>query len=59
MKEQFDKKLIEKIKISFEDHEEPFNPQEWEKLSHAYFHPAKKKKFVPKGALALCCSIFQ
>ena len=46
MKEQFDKKLIEKIKISFEDHEEPFNPQEWEKLSHAYFHPAKKKKFV-------------
>jgi|SRR5690554_487602 len=46
MKEQFDKKLIEKIKISFEDHEEPFNPQEWEKLSHAYFHPAKKKKLV-------------
>lgn len=46
MKEQFDKKLIEKIKISFEDHEEPFNPQEWEKLSHAYFHPAKKKKFA-------------
>lgn len=46
MKEQFDKKLIEKIKISFQDHEEPFNPQEWEKLSHAYFHPAKKKKFV-------------
>ncbi|HLT08398.1 MAG TPA: hypothetical protein VK014_12785 [Cyclobacteriaceae bacterium] len=46
MKEQFDKKLIEKIKISFEDHEEPFNPQEWEKLSHAYFHPARKKKFA-------------
>ena len=46
MKEQFDKKLIEKIKISFENHEEPFNPQEWEKLSHAYFHPAKKKKFA-------------
>lgn len=46
MKEQFDKKLIEKIKISFENHEEPFSPQEWEKLSHAYFHPAKKKKFA-------------
>ena len=46
MKEQFDKKLIEKIKVSFENHEEPFDPQEWEKLSHAYFHPAKKKKFI-------------
>lgn len=46
MKEQFDKKLVEKIKISFENHEEPFNPQEWEKLSHAYFQPAKKKKFA-------------
>jgi hypothetical protein len=46
MKEQFDKKLIERIKISFENHEEPFNPQEWEKLSHAYSHPAKKKKFA-------------
>src|SRR5690606_31079440 len=45
MKEQFDKKLVEKIKVSFQDHEEPFNPQEWEKLSHAYFHPVKKKKF--------------
>lgn len=46
MKEQFDKKLVEKIKDSFLNHEEPFNPQEWEKLSHAYLHPVKKKKFV-------------
>src|SRR5690606_28506084 len=46
MKEQFDKKLVEKIKDSFLNHEEPFNPQEWEKLSHAYFHPRKKRKFV-------------
>ncbi len=46
MKEQFDKRLVEKIKASFEDHEEPFNPQEWEKLSHAYFQPVRKKKFV-------------
>src|SRR5690606_5591769 len=46
MKEQFDKKLIEKIKVSFEEHEEPFNPQEWEKLSHVYFRPVKKKKFI-------------
>lgn len=45
MKEQFDKKLVEKIKASFLNHEEPYNPQEWEKLSHAYFHPVKKKKF--------------
>jgi hypothetical protein len=46
MKEQFDKKLVEKIKDSFQNHEEPFNPQEWEKLSHSYFHPIKKKKFA-------------
>ncbi|HLU89961.1 MAG TPA: hypothetical protein VKZ51_09035, partial [Cyclobacteriaceae bacterium] len=46
MKEQFDRKLVEKIRDSFLNHEEPFNPQEWEKLSHAYFHPRKKKKFA-------------
>ncbi|MEX2593548.1 MAG: hypothetical protein WD426_12310 [Anditalea sp.] len=46
MKEQFDKKLVEKIKDSFQNHEEPFNSQEWEKLSHSYFQPAKKKKFA-------------
>lgn len=46
MKEQFDKKLVEKIKASFQNHEEPYDPQEWEKLSHAYFRPVKKKKFV-------------
>lgn len=41
MKEQFDKKLVEKIKASFEHHEEPFDPKAWEKLSTAYFKPQK------------------
>jgi hypothetical protein len=38
MKEQFDKKLVEKIKDSFSKHEEPFDPIQWEKLSKAYFN---------------------
>lgn len=42
MKEQFDKKLAEKIKASFSKHEEPFDPQAWEKFSRAYFKPRKK-----------------
>lgn len=46
MKEQFDKKLVDKIKASFEHHEEPFDPKEWEKLSTAYFKP---KKGMAKG----------
>ncbi len=37
MKEQFDKKLVEKIKSSFSNHEEPFDPTQWEKFSSAYF----------------------
>ncbi|SHM59735.1 Outer membrane protein beta-barrel domain-containing protein [Cyclobacterium lianum] len=42
MKEQFDKKLAEKIKASFSNHEEPYDPQAWEKFSRAYFRPEKK-----------------
>ena len=42
MKEQFDKKLAEKIKASFSKHEEPFDPKEWDKFSDAYFKPKKK-----------------
>ncbi len=42
MKEQFDKKLVEKIKASFSTYEEPFDPAEWEKFSNAYFRPKKK-----------------
>lgn len=41
MKEQFDKKLVEKIKGSFSHHEEPFDPKQWEKLSSAYFKPKR------------------
>jgi hypothetical protein len=37
MKEQFDKKLSNKIKSAFEDHQEPFDPQAWESFSAAYF----------------------
>ncbi|NHE55303.1 outer membrane beta-barrel protein [Cyclobacterium plantarum] len=46
MKEQFDKKLAEKIKDSFSKHEEPFDPQAWEKFSRAYFKPKKKAWLV-------------
>lgn len=41
MKEQFDKKLVEKIRDSFENHEEVYDPKEWEKLSSTYFLPKK------------------
>jgi hypothetical protein len=41
MKEQFDKRLVEKIKDSFENHEEPFDPRAWESFSAAYFKPKK------------------
>lgn len=41
MKEQFDKKLVEKIRDSFEHHEEVYDPKEWEKLSSAYFRPKR------------------
>ncbi|KEO72882.1 hypothetical protein [Anditalea andensis] len=43
MKEQFDKRLVEKIKDSFENHEEPFDTKEWEKFSQAYFNKKKPK----------------
>lgn len=41
MKEQFDKRLVEKIKDSFENHEESFDPKAWESFSSAYFKPKK------------------
>ncbi|SEJ33060.1 Outer membrane protein beta-barrel domain-containing protein [Cyclobacterium xiamenense] len=46
MKEQFDKKLVEKIKASFSSHEEPFDPQAWEKFSKAYFKPKKSGRWL-------------
>lgn len=39
MKEQFDKRLVEKIKDSFENHDESFDPKAWENFSKAYFKP--------------------
>lgn len=57
MKEQFDKKLAEKIEASFSNHEEPFDPKEWEKFSDAYFKPKKRAwviywPFVTAGVAA-------
>jgi hypothetical protein len=57
MKEQFDKKLAEKIKASFENHEEAADPREWEKFSDAFFSEKKAKKaviwpFILAGAAA-------
>lgn len=47
MKEQFDKKLAEKIKDSFANHQEPFDPKQWEKFSASYFNPkSPSKKFA-------------
>ena len=37
MKEQFDKRLVDKIKDSFQHHEEPFDLQEFEKFKKLYF----------------------
>lgn len=42
MKEPFDKKLAQKIRDSFDGHEEPFDPKEWAKFSHAYFGKSRK-----------------
>ncbi len=50
MKEQFDKKLVEKIKDSFLHHEESPDPKEWAKLSRAYFNP-KNTGALSKGIL--------
>lgn len=41
MKEQFDKRLAKKIKDSFENYQEPYDPKAWDKLSAAYFIPKK------------------
>ncbi|UCS94083.1 PorT family protein [Echinicola marina] len=46
MKEQFDKRLVEKIRNSFQDDEEAFDPREWEKFSHAYFNNPKKGRRI-------------
>ncbi|GAB4107596.1 hypothetical protein GCM10028791_00420 [Echinicola sediminis] len=44
MKEQFDKRLVEKIKDSFDRHEEAFDPVQWEKFSQAYLSKPRKQR---------------
>lgn len=41
MKEQFDKKLADKVKASFDNHQEAYDPSEWDKLAKAYFAKPK------------------
>lgn len=41
MKEQFDKKLADKVKASFDNHQEAYDPNEWNKLAKAYFAKPK------------------
>jgi hypothetical protein len=52
MKEQFDKKLAKKIADTFSQHEEPFDPKEWEKISATYFKNPRKGKWL-KWALPI------
>lgn len=60
MKEQFDKKLADKIRESFEHFEEPYDPAQWEKLSKAYFKPKKTPlRFIwPFITAGLAASLF-
>ena len=44
MKEQFDKKLADKIKDSFANHSESYDPKQWERLSAVYFKPKTTSK---------------
>ncbi|WP_209329628.1 outer membrane beta-barrel protein [Lunatimonas salinarum] len=60
MKEQFDKRLVDKIKDSFAHHEEPYDPAQWEKLSSAYFKPERKtaRLIWPFITAGLAASLF-
>lgn len=49
MKEQFDKRLVEKIKDSFEQYQEPLNPVELEKFKKRYFGKKDKGFFSLSG----------
>lgn len=49
MKEQFDKKLIEKIKVSFEQFQEPLDPIELEKFKKQYLGRRNKGFFSFPG----------
>jgi len=51
MKEQFDKRLVEKIKDSFEQFQEPMNPIELEKFKKKYFGKKNEGIFSLYGIL--------
>lgn len=57
MKAQFDKKLADKIRDSFKNYEEPYDPGAWDKLAAAYFKPKKglmdRPWFLRAAAIAL------
>lgn len=42
MKEQFDKRLVDKIKVSFQQHSEPMDPLELDKFKKLYFGQKNK-----------------
>lgn len=46
MREQFDKKLINKIKSSFNELEGEFDASEWDKFSKIYFKKEEKPKMI-------------
>ncbi len=60
MKEQFDKDLAKKIRDSFENHEETYDPKAWERLSKAYFKPKKSAWGIlwPYITTGLAASLF-
>lgn len=46
MREQFDKKLVDKIKSSFKELEEEYDASEWEKFSKMYFRKKPKPMVI-------------
>nr|MBI1229313.1 outer membrane beta-barrel protein [Cytophagales bacterium] len=60
MKEQFDRKLVERIKASFRKDEAPFDPKQWEKLASVYFKPKRPIWYLywPMVATGIAASLF-
>ncbi|MCH6198098.1 outer membrane beta-barrel protein [Aquiflexum sp. LQ15W] len=58
MREQFDKKLVDKIKSSFKEQEGKFDASEWDKFSKVYFKKeAKQKMFWLKWFSGIAAAI--
>jgi hypothetical protein len=58
MREQFDKKLVNKIKSSFSENEEAFDASEWDKFSKIYFKKeGKPMLFWIKWASGIAAAI--